>query len=74
MMLLILDIRKKRSESYKNFTDNNYMDLERAKTEYLLTDKHLESIPKLKRRNPYSSTLSTYQNIDVVMLIDVVKK
>lgn len=68
------DIRKKQSEYYKNFTDNNYMDLERAKEEYLLTDKDLESIPKLKRRNPYSSTLSSYQNIDVVMLIDVVKK
>lgn len=68
------DIRRKQQEYYKNFTDNNYLDLYRAKEEYLLTDKDLESIPKLKRRNPYSSTYSTYKFIDVVMLRDVIKK
>ena len=58
----------------KDFTDNNYLEVKRAKEEYLLTDKHLESIPKLSRSNPYSSTLASHENIECVMLSDVLLK
>ena len=58
----------------KVFTDNNNLEVKRAKEEYLLTDKHLESIPKLSRSNPYSSTLASHENIECVMLSDVLLK
>lgn len=67
------DIRKKQVETYNKYLANNYLDLHRAKEEYLLTDIDLKGIPKLQRRNPYSSTLSSHENIDVVMLTDVLK-
>ena len=74
-LLVFTDIRKKQSEYYKKvFTDNNYLEVKRAKEEYLLTDKHLESIPKLSRSNPYSSTLASHENIECVMLSDVLLK
>ncbi|XP_052804929.1 zinc transporter 9-like [Mya arenaria] len=39
---------------YFQYTDNNYMDMQSAKSEYLLTDDDLAKIRKITRASPYS--------------------
>ncbi|XP_045209912.2 zinc transporter 9-like [Mercenaria mercenaria] len=48
-------IKKKQTEQYFIYTENNLMDIQIAKVEYLLEDKDFEKLVKIRRSSPYSS-------------------
>lgn len=70
---ILKQIKKKQTEQYFVYTGNNFMDLSSAKEEYLLDDKDLEKVLKMKRKSPYSTHSISDEYIECAWTKDVEK-